>query len=282
MERVAFLVESTGERIDCLLNPETLSVGRSAGVRPRGTGGGPMVGAGRADDPLLLTGGGHTELQLDLLFDVDFVEPGIAPPDVRALTRPLWMLAENSATERGSVRPPKVRLVWGKAWNVPGIVAAVAERFDAFGADGVPRRSWLRMKLLRVTESAADAADEFAARLAAATPPPPPGPGDAGPEEKSVGAIAAIGDGSPEPGFSGVRFDLVATDALGSPFLWRRLAEHNRLTNPLDVPPGTVLSVPAVGEVFAAAAASIGAGGGARSTAPGSGGPVGPPAGSGP
>ena len=35
MERVAFIVDATGERIDCLLNPETLAVRRQAGVRPR-------------------------------------------------------------------------------------------------------------------------------------------------------------------------------------------------------------------------------------------------------
>src|SRR5262245_59439661 len=100
MERVAFLVESTGERIDCLLNPETFAVGRVAGVRPRGTGAtGRLTGAGHADDPLLLTGGGRTELQLDLLFDVTLVESSAAPVDVRALTRRLWMLAENSAEE---------------------------------------------------------------------------------------------------------------------------------------------------------------------------------------
>ena len=35
MERVAFLIDATGERIDCLLNPETFEVSRLAGVRPR-------------------------------------------------------------------------------------------------------------------------------------------------------------------------------------------------------------------------------------------------------
>ena len=33
MERVAFIVERTGERIDCLLNPDTVVVRRSAGLR---------------------------------------------------------------------------------------------------------------------------------------------------------------------------------------------------------------------------------------------------------
>jgi hypothetical protein len=236
MERVAFLVEETGERIDCLLNPETVEVTRLAGVRTRGTARGQHIGTGQADDPLIFTGGGRTELVLDLLFDIDLVESELRPVDVRALTRRLWLLAENSATDHGAVRPPLVRLVWGKSWNVPGIVAAVAERFDAFEGDGSPRRSWLRMKLVRVAESAEEASAAFDAELAAraaSTPTPEPG-------TEPAGAIRAIGDGEPD----GARFDLLASDSLGNPFLWRMLAEYNDIDDPFAVPAGTVLAVP--------------------------------------
>ena len=139
MERVAFLVDESGTRVDCLLNPETVQVTRLAGVRPRGGPDGPLTGAGLADDPLVFTGGGRTELVLDLLFDVDFVESPARPEDVRALTRPLWMLAENSAVEHGWLRPPLVRLVWGKTWNVPGVITAIAESGPrARGSSGLP------------------------------------------------------------------------------------------------------------------------------------------------
>ena len=71
MERVTFLVERTGDRIPCLLNPEALEIRRSAGiVRRRGTGGA-IIGNPRTDDPLVATGGGITEYELKLLFDVD-------------------------------------------------------------------------------------------------------------------------------------------------------------------------------------------------------------------
>ncbi|MBG6065493.1 CIS tube protein [Micromonospora ureilytica] len=234
MERVAFLIDSSGERVDCLLNPETVQVTRLAGVRQRGAGGGQLTGSGLADDPLVFTGGGRTELVLDLLFDVDFVEAQLRPADVRVLTRPLWMLAENSTAEHGWLRPPLVRLVWGKTWNVPGVIIAVAERFDAFTGTGSPRRSWLRLKLVRAAETADQAEAGFAEELAAAsTPTAAPG-----------SAVIAAGDGAAEPGRSGVRFDLLANDALGSPLRWRLLAEHNRITDPLAVPAGTTLAVP--------------------------------------
>ncbi|MCI4065777.1 hypothetical protein MRQ36_25745 [Micromonospora sp. R77] len=194
MERVAFLVDESGIRVDCLLNPETVRVTRLAGVRPRHAADGRLTGAGLADDPLVFTGGGRTELVLDLLFDVDFVEAQVRPDDVRTLTAPLWLLAENSATEHGWLRPPLVRLVWGKTWNVPGVIVAVAERFDAFTLTGSPRRSWLRLKLVRVAENAEAAREGFADELAtASTPTVPPG-----------SAVVAAADGAAEPGWSGV------------------------------------------------------------------------------
>lgn len=235
MERIAFLVEETGERIDCLLNPETLELTRLAGVRQRGTAQSQLVGTGRTDDPLLFTGGGRTEVVVDLVFDVNLVESKAAPDDVRELTRRLWTLAENSSQERGSSRPPLVRLVWGKTWNVPGIIAAAAERFDAIGPTGVPQRSWLRLKLVRVEEpaGAAHPGSDFVEPAYSRTHTAATG-------TTGGGAIQAVGDG----GSAGVRFDLLAADALGSPLRWRRLAEHNGIANPHEVPPGTVLAVP--------------------------------------
>lgn len=245
MERVAFLVEETGERIDCLLNPESFEVTRLAGVRPRGTASGRLVGSGQADDPLQFTGGGRTSLVLDLLFDVDFVEPAIRPADVRTLTRRLWLLAENSAEESGAVRPPLVRLVWGKTWNVPGVIVAVAERFDVFDPAGAPQRSWLRLKLVRVAESAAAAQESFEDELANALPP-----GESTRQSGDVlpgDALRAVGDGGgteSDSGFAGVRPDTLACDSLGSPFLWRLLTDYNEIADPLRIEPGTVLTVP--------------------------------------
>jgi len=249
MERVAFVIEETGARVDCLLNPESLEVTRLAGIRQRGVGTGRLSGIGLADDPLHLTGGGRTELNVDLLFDVDLVSTPGGPLDVRALTRPLWQLAENSAVENGAVRPPLVRLVWGKSWNVPGIVAAVAERFDRFDPTGVPQRSWLRMRFVRVAETAAEAqaaydtmlTDAQAAQAQAALASS--GASDSGPASSvvAVGQGEAVAPGGPPPP---VRFDLLATDGLGSPFLWRLLATYNDVHDPLRVEPGTVLAVP--------------------------------------
>ena len=76
MERVAFLLERSGERISCLLNPENLEARRTAGLRTRQGGGGFLTGVARSEDPLIATGGGVTEYDLHLLFDVEVAREG--------------------------------------------------------------------------------------------------------------------------------------------------------------------------------------------------------------
>jgi hypothetical protein len=244
MERVAFLLESTGERIACMLNPETLVIRRNAGVRARRGASGPVTGAGLADDPLVHTGGGRTELELDLLFDVTLTDTGGPGPveDVRELTGPLWDLAENRVEEDGAVgRLAVVRFVWGKTWNIPGVISAVAERLEHFTPTGVPRRSWLRMRLLRVGEPVRPrrlagqvvAAPELTADNLASLPP------------EQVREVRMVGDGSRTVGASGGRLDSVLYDAGISPSEWKPVAEFNGIDNPFRIAAGAVLRVPA-------------------------------------
>jgi hypothetical protein len=246
MERVAFLIEETGERIGCLLNPDSLVIRRSAGVQPRRSAGGQLSGAGLGDDPLLYTGGGKTELEIDLLFDVSLADSTIATDDVRDLTRPLANLAENTASRESIKRPPLVRFVWGKSWNIPGIVAAVAERFEQFSAGGAPQRSWLRMRLLRVGDPTMPLAQSGnlaggypeAAHLAV-----PISVEDLEIPEEQISVHEIIGGGEGERA-SGDRLDEIAAAQYGDPAYWRLLAAFNDLDDPLHLTPGTALRIP--------------------------------------
>jgi hypothetical protein len=234
MERVAFVVESTGERLGCLLNPETLQLSRSAGVRPRRGATGLLTSTAASDDPLLYTGGGRTELVLDLLFDIGIAGSTIQTSDVRELTHPLWDLAESTPQHAGSA-PPVVRFLWGKSWNIPGVVTAVAERLEQFAADGSPARSWLRMRLVRVDEpGSGDSAAPQASALAAAAA--------AGPDEELAHQV--IGGGGTDAG-AGERLEDIAFLYYGDPSDWRLIAEANDLVDPSEIPPGTVLRIPA-------------------------------------
>ena len=236
MERVAFLVEETNERLGCLLNPDSLVMQRTTGVRPRSSVGGQFTGAGLRDDPLLYTGGGQTVLELHLLFDVTLAGSSIQSNDVRDLTAPLWNLAENTQRGNGSRQPPLVRFVWGKSWNIPGIVTAVAERLEAFEADGVPQRSWLSMRLWRTNDEQAQSAPR--AQLTQALSPAdldvPPG---SVPADRVQTHIFSAGE----------RLDTIAARSYpttqGSAH-WRALASFNNLQDPLQIPAGFVLQIP--------------------------------------
>lgn len=238
MDRVAFLLESGGPPIRCLLNPETLVVRRLAGIRARRSVSGLLTRAGLRDDPLLYTGGGTTELTLDLLFDISLAGPQITTQDVRDLTRPLWNLAENTLRQEGPAEPPLVRFVWGKAWNIPGLVVAVAERFEDFSVQGVPARSWLRMRLLRVSEYGPAGPEVPTLGPTAPEGLPPPG------EQVLVHQVVGGGATPTDDGLSTLtRMDLIAYGYCGQPW-WKPLAGFNNIDDPLHVPPGTLLRLP--------------------------------------
>lgn len=235
MERAALLVERTGVRLGCLLNPESLVWRRRAGLRARADAGGVITGHALSDDPVIATGGGVTEFDLDLLFDMAVArdlspalataEAAAAPGDVRDLTRPIWDLAETVPSAGGGYgAPPRVRLIWGRAWNLPGVVVAVAERLERFTPAGAPQRSWLRLRLRRVGEDApADAAVAPPGLRSDALEVPVP------PEV----------DGAPP-----IRLDALAAERYGDSAAWRLIAEANDLDDPLAPPPGGVLRLP--------------------------------------
>lgn len=267
MERVAFLVEQTGEQIGALLNPETVVMTRTAGVEARTSSGGRLTGAGLTDDPLLFTGGGRTEVRLDLLFDVELAPPDARVTDVRQLTRRIWALAENTASsgsDRQRRRPPAVRFVWGRAWNIPGVVTEVAERFDRFAPDGSPLRSWMRLAFVRIGAAADEPggeAWELATRLPRVdlTGEPVGAIGVAG----GTGRPAHRADGSPDPGGTSgsrprptdpVELGILSQAAFGTPLLWKALLAYNDVDDPVDLARtvaergGGALAVPPLGE----------------------------------
>lgn len=244
MERVAFLIEETGERIACLLNPESVVMRRAAGVRPRRSIGGSLTGAELADDVLLFTGGGTTEMFLNLLFDVALTDPAAKIEDVRSLTSPLWKLAENTGAALNYGEPPRVRFVWGKSWNIPGVVASVSEHLDYFDQTGTPLRSWLRMRFLRAVEPLAET-------TAKAPPLPPLNPTLAAPAAPAAptptGAAVPNREVKIHTFAAGDRLDQLVRQQYGfygHPSLWRLIASYNSISDPLNIPPGTILQFP--------------------------------------
>jgi hypothetical protein len=251
MERVVFLVERSGERISCLLNPEYLETRRTAGVRLRNEGGGFLGGTARTDHPLIATGGGITELDLRLLFDTEIaqLESGVQPTprqqaadgtlqpamDVRELTRPIWDLTENASAE-GYGAPPPVRFIWGKSWNIPGVIVSVAERLECFDMNGTPQRSWLTLRLRRVEEPEPRPVPPSPVTPQFETPFVNP---ESDQEHYPVRDVPVDTLGTPLD-----RLDQIASDEYGAPWLAPLLGEFNAVADLLTLPEGTSLSLP--------------------------------------
>jgi len=243
MDRVGFLIEKTGERLGCLLNPETLEVTRRAGLRPRRSLGGALTGRGLSDDPLLYTSGGVTELKLELLFDVSLAGSTVQTPNVRDLTAPFWALAENSEGNDGFGRAPTVRFVWGKVWNIPAVVTDIAERFEQFTPEGVPQRSWVRMRLRRVPEATLRPAPPAQSPQRAVDLIEEARSTEIPPEQLRTHEIVG-GSAETDAPETGERLDEVAQRAYSDCSLWRLLAAFNNIDDPLHVPAGQVLRLP--------------------------------------
>lgn len=240
MERVTFLIERSGERIECMLNPETFTITRQAGLQPQRTLAGVLTGTAEADNPVLATGGGTTEFVLELLFDVGKQRSAQPDDSVQTLTTPLWELAENSEATNGYGCPPMIRFVWGKAWNIPAIVVAVAERFEQFTPAGIPRRSWVKLRLLRCKTAVPSAADRDLATFGherAAVPL------DVAPEDLQVHEVQGDRDDNDGGGLV-ERIDQLAHRYYGDVSQWPVLAAFNNVDDPARLPAGTPLMVP--------------------------------------
>lgn len=244
MERVILIDETRGDRIDALLNPESLSWRRRAGLRERSLDERPLACPEAVEDALIYTGGGVTEIDLDLLFDTRLLppRPEIAPApadagprdrDVRDLTRPLWTLTEPQRLDgpsRGFGLRPQL-LIWG-AWSVRVVVVGIAERFEEFDTEGVPRRAWLSLALRRA-EPEAPAPDP------AGSTAPAEGANLADQLDRlahtdvAQGVESALGGRAGDAADALGRPDIAAAATLGDPRLWPLLMEYLGVEDPL-------------------------------------------------
>lgn len=259
MERITFLIESTHLRLTCLLNPEdreeSLTLERSSGIAR--DEGGSQFGNQLSDSPVQTRGRGDTRLTLKLLFDVSLSSSPLTTKDVRELTRPLWELTEYPAASR-SLLPgaraesaalrhqanrgiPQVRLFWGKGWEIPAVVESVAERYERFSEDGRPQRSWLTLRLLRVSDEIRPA--ELPSRYGAQTLPELEELAASVPAgmqaDHTWGVHAKLGSGT-----QGDQLWQLAARYLGDPRLWRWIAIHNNIDDPQKILAGTPLMIP--------------------------------------
>lgn len=239
-QRVAFLLEEQEEWVSCMLNPEGLTLNRSSGIRSHRSTGGIVTGRERPENPVLDSGGGITELRLQLLFDTSLPGSSIRTGDVRDLTGRIWALSGDGHRAGGGHRVPRARFIWGVAWNLPVVVTELAERLEYFDGKGFPRRSWITLRLLRVGEADADQPEDGGQ----ADLPPPETLAATPPERMSLRRLQGSQEGGAGNGAAAERLDAVAAEVYGRAGFWRVIAWANGIADPLRLRLGEELRLP--------------------------------------
>ena len=224
IEKARLIVQNQKKtEIDCMFNPETITIHRNNDWDGAGAGAG---GKGKANSSaktlrqLTYTGPQHGTFALELWFDT--THDG---SPVTKLTGELLKLMEVDKNLPGSnegannLRPPAVVFQWGKKFKSwPSVITNLTIQFTYFSSEGVPLRAKADLTLMQFKE------------------------------EKAFGAQNPT-SGTPRPHRvhrvqPGETLDRISAHYYGDATRWRQLAIANRVEDPLTIRPGSLLSVP--------------------------------------
>jgi hypothetical protein len=201
----------TNDSIECMFNPKEYTFTKSNNWSQSKT-------KGKNVPKLEFNGGNPTDLKVQLFFDT--YESG---EDVRKkYTNAIWQLAmvnkdkEDPKTKKS--QPPKCEFRWGSMWSFKAVLADVTQKFTLFLPDGTPVRATLDVTF-RQTE------DEGLF--------PKQNPTSGGMPGHRTRIVKA-----------GETLDWIASQEYGEARHWRYIAEVNRIDNPFQMKPGTVLQLP--------------------------------------
>lgn len=163
--------------------------------------------------PANFTGVGSQSLTLSLTFDS--YEAGT---DVREQTGGLWKFMETKSV-LGHTRkmPIQVAFEWGSFFFV-AFITSLTQRFTLFTHDGMPVRARVDVTFVQYK----DIKD-----------PKPTNPTSGGGSMEQTWKVVA-----------GDRLEAIAAEVYNDATQWRRIAQHNHITNPLALRPGQVLRIP--------------------------------------
>ena len=190
----AFLEIEGGEKVPCLFNPSSISVGRRNNWAAD-----PMPGKGVPQ--LRYTGAGPGWMSLDLMFDTT----GDGTPVTRHTGKILALMdidpsLPGSDEASHNARPPTVTFHWGDLHSFPAVVRDLGLTFTYFSSGGVPLRAQMHLDLRQYEPSKAfgPAEPDLGHPEAAPRPPRParrdPRP-DLGPVLRRLDAVAQAGAG---------------------------------------------------------------------------------------
>lgn len=216
LEKAFMQVENGGDRIPCLFNPSSITVGRSNNWATN-----PMPGNDVTQ--LRYLGANSGWLSLDLTFDTtsDGTPVSKHTGKIMKLMEVDYSLPGADEASRNG-RPPTVTFHWGDLHSFPAVVRNVVLSFTYFSSSGVPLRATTHLELQQYDKS-----DAFG----------PQNPTSGTPRPHRVHRV--------QPGET---LDRISARYYGDSTRWRELAAANGIEDPLAVRPGALLSVPRKGE----------------------------------
>jgi hypothetical protein len=155
-----------------------------------------------------LTQRGPRSLKLNLMFDT--YETG---EDVNTKTKYLWGFMERKPGDSGE--PVQVEFKWS-VFSFKAYITNINQQYTMFTQDGTPVRAKVDVSFTEYEQE-----------------PPPQNPtSGGGPPDR----LWTVTDGD--------RLDLIAYQVYHDATEWRRIAERNRITNPLKLKAGQILEIP--------------------------------------
>jgi contractile injection system tube protein/LysM domain-containing protein len=214
-EKAFLKFERSNEPLECLFNPETITIAKSNKWGPPGGDTQP----GKEPPTLSFQGQESGSLGFDLVFDS--TDTG-AP--VTNYTNKLLSYMEIDPTLPGTDensnngRPPFVVFHWGRLYSFPAVITRADITFDYFSSSGVPLRAKVKLSLTQYMKSRAFTKQN---------------PTSGTPQPHRVHRI--------QPGET---LDRISARYYGDSTRWRLLAMANGIEDPLAIRPGSLLSVP--------------------------------------
>jgi hypothetical protein len=209
----AYLEVETGARIDCMFNPTTFAFSTSNNWN------GPAE-PGRDTPTLRFAGGAGGTFSLSLVFDTTGVGTTVTEYTNKLLTLMKIDPALPGYDEADSNgRPPWVKFHWGThLHSFRAVINSANVTFTYFSAEGTPLRANVELSLTQYEPD-----DNWGRQ----------NPTSGTPKPKRTHQVQ-VGD----------TLDRIAARYYGDSTRWRDIATLNGIADPLDLPPGRLLSIP--------------------------------------
>lgn len=203
----------TGEKIDFQFNPKELTLTKTAKWKREAA-----RGAKKSGVPEFL-GAEPAKLSLEMFLDATRKMDDSVVKQVEKLFG--CCVPTETTRQKQKASPPWVRFQWGAIMGFPGHIKSVTVKYTLFTPGGMPVRALCTVVL-----------EEMGGETSGQNP--------------TSGALAAR---SVHTVVSGDSLPALAYREYGDPTLWRALAEANDIDDPMRLPAGRTLLVPALEEL---------------------------------